>query len=106
MKKILLFAFTLIALGIIAQPTTKIKYSQMENPATSSVNLGSQSLVAGAITSSNAITAGTFVPSGAIITPTSSGTSYTATNGAYYHSNTTGHTFVETDNNNMGMSVR
>lgn len=58
MKKIAIILLVSLSLVGIGQ-TTKIKYKQMENPATSSVNLGTQTFSAGAITGSDVIARGT-----------------------------------------------
>lgn len=53
MKKALLLILGTFTLSLNAQIGTKIKYKQMENPATSSVNLGTQALVCGNLTVTN-----------------------------------------------------
>lgn len=80
MKRIiLLVTLSIVGLNSFCQIGTKIKYSQMENPATSSVNLGVQTFSAGAITGSNVIAIGTL----------SVGTTQTVTGNALFSSSAT-----------------
>lgn len=59
MKNIILLILSIITLNSFGQIGTKIKYKQMENPATSSVNLGSQTFSAGTSYLTNSTTIGT-----------------------------------------------